>query len=77
MKMPFGKYSGKEISKIAEVNQDYLFWVLANVRKISAPLRKEIEKYAYQSTPQSMQEVFGDDDIPHFDTSDIRSLRGR
>lgn len=63
MKMPFGKYKDVEISKIAEVNQDYLFWVLGNIRKISAPLKKEIEKYAYQNPQASMKEIFGDDDI--------------
>lgn len=42
--MPFGKYRGIELVKVAAVDRKYLIWCLGNLKDLSADLKSAIEK---------------------------------
>lgn len=41
--MPFGKFKGRSVQWISEVEPEYLEWVLENCHRISQALRRAIE----------------------------------
>ena len=42
--MPFGKYRGIELVKVAAVDRKYLIWCLGNLKDLSSDLKSAIEK---------------------------------
>jgi uncharacterized protein (DUF3820 family) len=42
MKMTFGKYEGLEIKEIYQIEKSYLYWIMANAKYVSIPVKAEI-----------------------------------
>jgi len=45
VRMPFGKYRGRRITRIARIDPGYLNWCLTNLKDLDPSLRSEIERH--------------------------------